>query len=43
MMEQLNGAGDKLPYKQISSWDFSTLYTTIPHSDLKKMNEVINI
>ena len=35
-MEQLNGANDKLPYKQISSWDFSTLYTTIPHSDLKK-------
>ena len=26
----------KLPYKTISSWDFSTLYTTIPHSDLKK-------
>ena len=36
MMEQLNGANDKLPFKQISSWDFSTLYTTIPHSDLKK-------
>jgi len=26
----------KLPYKNISSWDFSTLYTTIPHSDLKR-------
>ena len=36
MLEQLNGANDKLPYKQVSSWDFSTLYTTIPHSDLKK-------
>ena len=25
----------KLSYTTISSWDFSTLYTTIPHSDLK--------
>ena len=24
------------PYRHISSWDFSTLYTTIPHADLKR-------
>ena len=27
-----------LPYKDITPWDFSTLYTTIPHSDLKCVN-----
>ena len=34
----LDSIGDcrNLSYKDISTWDFSTLYTTIPHSDLKK-------
>ena len=36
LLEQLNGTNKKLPYEQISSWDFSTLYTTIPHLDLKR-------
>ena len=36
LLEQLNGANNKLPYEHISSWDFSTLYTTIPHIDLKR-------
>jgi len=25
---------ERLPYKNISTWDFSTLYTSIPHQDL---------
>ena len=36
LLEQLNGTNKKLPYTQISSWDFSTLYTKIPHLDLKQ-------
>ena len=28
-------AANKLSYTKVSSWDFSTLYTTIPHADLK--------
>ena len=36
LLEQLNGAGVRVPYEEISSWDFSTLYTTIPHADLKR-------
>ena len=31
-------------YESISTWDFSTLYTTIPHSDLlKRLNKLIKL
>ena len=31
-------------YESITTWDFSTLYTTIPHADLlKRLNKLIKL